>query len=136
MDDAEILRRKQEAHNLRKQIGDFEYRKIKSARRRKYYEETLKMREARAAIAVADPVALATNLLERTMEPPEVLKHAKKRGCYVQMMVVDENGEYTHIWEANALMGTVMPSKRGQGYFELAKPMLQQIFGKLTDRER
>lgn len=137
MDDAEILRRKQEAHILRKQVGDHEYRKIKAARRRQYYEETLKMREARAAIAVADPVALATNLLERTMEPPEVLKRPKERGSYIQIMVVDPKGEYTHIWNAPQLTGTVPLAKQTKaGYMEMIRPALEKAFGKLQDRER
>lgn len=134
MDEEEILRRQREGFKLRHELGDKEYRKIKAAKRQKYYQETLRMREARIGIAAADPAELAKNILEHTMEPPAALQRPKKRGCYVQIMVVDETGEFTGIWEAPALMGTVIPGRRGKGYIEMAKPLLQQIYGKLVER--
>lgn len=128
MDAQEIKRRQQEGFRLRKELGDKEYRKVKAARRREYYDKMQETGREVLGEKFTPTTASAVGVLPDVSE----LKRPKKRGCFVQIMIVDETGEFTHTWEAPALMGTVIPGKRGQGYFEMAKPLLQQIYGKLV----
>lgn len=121
MDEQEIRRRQREGVQKHKELGTHEYRKQKAEKRRQYYEAHEKpIRDAVNAGAV-----LATE------QGVPVLKPQKKRGCSVTLMIVDESGEFAHTWEAPALSGTVMPSQRGRGYLDMARPVLEKIYGKL-----
>lgn len=68
-----------------------------------------------------------------TKPEPKPEPKAKKRACLIQLTVIDENGEYSHTWEAPALMGTVLPTQRNKkDYMAMAYPLLQRIYGKLV----
>lgn len=83
---------------------------------------------------------LAKRKYERKKQKLEALKQEqniepkpKKRACLIQLTVIDENGEYSHTWNAPALMGTVLPTKRNKAdYMAMAHPLLQRIYGKLV----
>lgn len=123
MDESELKRKQQEGRDLRRELGDHEYRKIKAERRKKYYE---KMKSNIQELAKEEPVVLAPVMVK--VKPP------KPKTCIVQVMVVDENGEYSHSWEAPNLMGTVMASHRNKdGYMSKLKPLIEQVVGKMKD---
>lgn len=86
-------------------------------------------------------IELAKRKYERKKQKLEALKKlepkpeekVKKRACLIQLTVIDENGEYSHTWNAPALMGTVLPTKRNKAdYMAMAHPLLQRIYGKLV----
>ena len=107
---------------LRRELGDEEYRKIKAAKRKAYYE---KMKANIQELATTEPVVLAPVMVK--VKPP------RPRACIVQIMVVDEKGEFSHSWEAPHLMGTIPPGQRTkEGYVMKLQPLLQQVFGKLV----
>lgn len=119
MNDKEIKQKQKDAMALRKQIGDHEYRKIKAQKQRKAYEK--RQNDLKALVG--------EKYLPTQKNPPEI---PKKRGCSVTLTVIDENGEYSFTWGASSLMGSVVATQRGQGYLDMAKPALQQLYGKLT----
>ena len=123
MDNAEILRRKAEGSRLRKEVGDMEYRKIKAARRRQYYEENMK----------APAQALGLKIIPSTVVPMPKPK-IKAVGCMVGIMVVDEAGEHVYMWNAPNLKGTMMPGKQNiNGYKDAVFDAFQKAFGKLSE---
>lgn len=119
MNEQEIRQKQKDAMALRREIGDHEYRKLKSEKKRKEYRE----RQEKIKEALGEKYVPTQNYL------PEA---PKKRGCSVTLTVVDENGEYSLTWSAPGLMGSVMATKRGNGYLEMAKPVLERLYGKMT----
>ena len=86
-----------------------------------------------------DQAELAKRKYERKKQKstyvPEIKPEpkVKMRACLIQLTVIDENGEYSHTWDAPALMGTVMPTNRNKkDYMAAAHPLLQRIYGKLV----
>lgn len=76
--------------------------------------------------------AYAQKMKEAEEELKEIRKSSVKR-CFVTVMVVDGDGEYSHTWEANQLLGTVMPTQRNrEWYMQTAKELLEKPFGRLT----
>lgn len=76
--------------------------------------------------------AYQQKLKEAEEEVKELKKSSVKR-CFVMLMVVDANGEHSHTWEANQLLGTVIPGQQNKSwYMETAKEALQKHFGRLT----
>jgi hypothetical protein len=126
MDKEEIKRRQQEGFRLRRELGDQEYRKIKAARRRQYYEEKMK--------GPAEALGLA--IIPCTVVPVPKPK-IKAVGCMVGIMVVDDAGEHVYMWNAPNLKGTMMPGKQNiNGYKDAVFDAFQKAFGKLSEQTR
>jgi hypothetical protein len=125
MDNEEILRRQQEGIQLRRELGDQEYRKIKAKRRREYYDK--QQEEAKQLMGENyHPIA----------KVPTVEKKEKPRGTMVGIMVVDDSGEHVFMWNAPHLRGTMMASKQNlNGYKEAVFDAFQKAFGKLTENK-
>ena len=133
MDNAEILRRKAEGARLRKEVGDMEYRKIKAARRREYYDKMQETAKEVLAENYSPTMALAIG-----PTPDIPAKHKPKAvGCMVGIMVVDEAGEHVYMWNAPNLKGTMMPGKQNiNGYKDAVFDAFQKAFGKLSEHTR
>lgn len=75
--------------------------------------------------------AYAQKLKEAEIEVKELKKSSVKR-CYITITICDGE-EHTETWDADQLLGTVMPGQRSRKwYLETAKELLQKPFGKLT----
>ena len=128
MDNAEIIRRKNEGARLRKELGDMEYRKIKAARRREYYDKMQETAKEVLAENYSPTMALAIG------PTPDIPAKVKPRGTAVGIIVVDESGEHIFMWNAPNLKGTMMASKQNiQGYKAAVFEAFTKAFGKLSE---
>ena len=128
MDKEEIRRRQQEGFRLRRELGDQEYRKIKAARRREYYDKMQQTAKEVLAENYSPTMALAIG------PTPDIPAKIKPRGTAVGIIVVDEAGEHVFMWNAPNLKGTMMASKQNlQGYKEAVFEAFTKAFGRLSE---
>ena len=78
--------------------------------------------------------AYKQSLKDAEQQVKEVKKSSVKR-CYIRVTICDGETEHTQTWDANQLLGTVIPGQRNAAwYLTTAKELLEKPFGRLLCR--
>jgi hypothetical protein len=76
--------------------------------------------------------AYVQSLDDAKREQKELLKSSVKR-CFITITICDGSNEITQTWDANQLLGTVIPGqRRKEWYLQTVKDLLEKPFGRLS----